>query len=176
MKKAPTMRSRRFAPNFPGSQRGAVLYVAMIMLILMALIGVVGMQVAGLQEKMSANYRNVNMAFQNGEANARGTECYVEALVNRTATTCAPVAIDSICDTGFDATNWAKQRAMNDAAADRVLVRSIGQCISGGTGLGMGREAEKGGDPNPIFQITSYATDFATNPTADAAVDTIFSP
>ncbi|NDK39270.1 pilus assembly protein [Pseudoxanthomonas gei] len=170
------MQHRRINPHSAASQRGAVLYVALIMLILMALIGIVGMQVAGLQEKMSANYRNVNLAFQNSEGSARMTECYIEAQVNRTASACTAAPIEQICDTGFDATNWAKQRAMDDAAADRVLVRSIGQCISGGASLGMGREAEKGGDPNPIYQVTTYATDFASNPTADAAIDTIFSP
>ena len=36
------------------TQRGAVLYVALIMLILLALIGIAGMQVAGMQEKMAS--------------------------------------------------------------------------------------------------------------------------
>lgn len=174
------MQSRRITPHFAGSQQGAVLYVAMIMLILMALIGVVGMQVAGLQEKMSANYRNVNLAFQNAETQARVAECDVEVLVNRTSVNCGggiPANIDQICDTGFDATNWASGRAMNDAAADVTMVRSIGKCISGNTGLGMGMKPESE-DPNPVFQIISYATDFGAgnNPTADAAVDTIFRP
>ena len=43
--------------RFPGRQRGAVLYVALIMLLLLAMIGVVGLQVTGLQERMSSNYR-----------------------------------------------------------------------------------------------------------------------
>ena len=46
---------RRLSP--PSRQHGAVLYVALIMLILLALIGVVGMQVAGMQERMSSDYR-----------------------------------------------------------------------------------------------------------------------
>ena len=41
----------------PNRQSGAVLYVALVMLVLLALIGIVAMQVAGLQERMSANYQ-----------------------------------------------------------------------------------------------------------------------
>lgn len=169
-------RARR-VPQFPASQRGAALYVALIMLILLALLGIVSMQVAGLQEKMSANYRNVNLAFQNAEEQVRETECYVEALVNRTAgaTTCGAVEVEQICDDGFDATNWASQRAMNDPVENSQLVRSIGKCISGNTGLGMGLRPDSE-DPNPVFQVTAYATDFPANPTADSAVDTVFRP
>ena len=173
-------RRNKPSPASPARQKGAVLYVALIMLILLALIGIVGMQVTGLQEKMSANYRNVNLAFQNAEAQARVAECDLEAMVNRTSVNCGggtPANVDQICDTGFDATNWASGRAMGDPVADITAVRSIGKCISGNTGLGMGVKPESE-DPNPVFQITSYATDFGAgnNPTADAAVDTIFRP
>lgn len=157
------------------SQRGAVLYVALIMLILLALLGVVGMQVSGLQEKMSANYRNSNTAFQNAEARARQAECYVEAQVNRSSTTCDAVTVDLVCDTGFDATSWAYQRSMNNSPADSTKVRSIGRCISGNTSLAMGGRPESE-DPNPVYQISAYATDVDTAPSADAAVDTIFRP
>lgn len=159
----------------PSAQQGAVLYVALIMLILLALIGVVGMQVSGLQEKMSANYRDANVAFQNAEASARQAECYVEAQANRTATACAAATVDLVCDTGFDATAWASARAMNDPATDTTKVRSIGKCISGNTSIAMGGKPESE-DPNPVYQITAYATDVATAPSADAAVDTIFRP
>lgn len=167
-------RARR-VPHFPTTQRGAALYVALIMLILLALLGIVSMQVAGLQEKMSANYRNVNLAFQNAEEQVRETECFVEAQVNRAATTCGAVEVEQICDDGFDATNWASQRAMNDPVENSQLVRSIGKCISGNTGLGMGLRPDSE-DPNPVFQVTAYATDFQANPTADSAVDTVFRP
>ncbi|MCM5640131.1 PilX N-terminal domain-containing pilus assembly protein, partial [Xanthomonas hortorum] len=40
------------------TQSGAVLYVALIMLILLALLGIAGMQVTGLQERMAFNYRS----------------------------------------------------------------------------------------------------------------------
>ncbi|MEL1263763.1 pilus assembly PilX family protein [Pseudoxanthomonas putridarboris] len=169
---------RRHPSSFPSarSQQGAALYVALIMLLLLALIGIVGMQVAGMQEKMSANYRNVNLAFQNAEAQARQAECSVEAQVNRTAVAgCGATNVEQMCDNGFDATSWAAQRAMDDPLANTQMVRSVGKCISGNSSLAMGVQPESE-DPNPVFQISAYATDYAANPSADAAVDTIFRP
>jgi len=167
LKKFKPMPSRRH-------QSGAVLYVALIVLILLALLGIAGMQVTGLQEKMSANYRNTNLAFQNAEADVRRRECFIEGVVNRNGTcsgASAPIA--EICDNGFDATTWAQTMAMDTPITDRVSLRSIGPCISGNssTDQGTGPINE---DPNPVYQVTIYATSPAAS--ADAAVDTIFRP
>ncbi len=160
----------------PRQQRGAVLYIALIMLILLALIGVIGMQVAGMQERMSANYRASNMAFQRGEAHARNAECVLEDIVNRTTTAgcnaLTAAQVDVVCDNGFDPANWASTQTM--ASAPRVNARLIGPCISGNSDLDMGRPLNE--DPNPIYQVTVYHTDVNTNPTAAAAIDTIFRP
>lgn len=155
-------------------QQGAALYVALIMLILLALIGVVGMQVAGLQERMAANYLNTNLAFQAAEAGVRERECYVEGVVNRTGV-CggAAATIAQICDDGYDATTWAAQKATDVPQAERVSIRAIGPCISGNSSLAMGT-GPASEDPNPVFQVTVYATNAAA--TANAAVDTIFRP
>ncbi|NZA26302.1 pilus assembly protein [Luteimonas sp. SJ-92] len=174
-----------FAPRHGSAraQSGAVLYIALIMLVLLALIGIVGMQVAGMQERMSANYRAVNIAFQNAEGVARQTECAIEDLVNRTVTAgCAPVNPSQVCDDGFDPLEWASERDMNEVTT--INTRLIGPCISGNTSLDMGRPVNE--DPNPIYQITAFATDEADldplvgNPRPEAssaaAIDTIFRP
>jgi len=56
---------------------------------------------------------------------------------------------------------------------DRVSLRAIGPCISGNSGLDMGI-GPINEDPNPVYQVTVYATNAAA--TANAAVDTIFRP
>ncbi len=63
-------------PNFNTlkSQSGAVLLVSLIMLLLLTLIGVTGMQTAGLEEKMAGNMRDRNIAFQAAEAALRDAE------------------------------------------------------------------------------------------------------
>src|SRR5690606_33616933 len=47
--------------------RGAVLFIALIMLILLTLIGVTGMQVTLLQERMSGNFRAQHQSFERAE-------------------------------------------------------------------------------------------------------------
>lgn len=167
-------RARRAPLGRPSAQRGAALYVALIMLVLMAMLGIVGMQVAGLQERMAANYLNVNQAFQAAEADVRLRECFLEGVVNRTGT-CAggEATIVQTCDDGFDATNWAAQQSIHVPQENRVNLRSIGSCISGNTSLAMGI-GPVNEDPNPVYQVTIYATNEAA--TANAAVDTIFRP
>ena len=66
----PNPKSRGFQPRLAARSRqeGAALYVALMILVLLALIGIVGMQVAGLQERMAANYLATNQAFQAAEA------------------------------------------------------------------------------------------------------------
>lgn len=168
------MSNPRQRPSPRSRQRGAVLYVALIMLILLALIGIVGAQVSGIQERMSANYRAANLAFQNAETLARSNEKCVESQVNRVAAACT-VTVDPYCDSPVDPdpAGWvAKLDLTKDGT---VRVRSIGKCISGGSSLSMGKTPESE-DSNPIFQITAYATDLDANPTSAAAIDTIFRP
>lgn len=155
------------------NQSGAVLYVALIMLILLALLGIAGMQVTGLQERMAFNYRSTNIAFQNAEQLARSTECGVENLINRTNVAgCTAVTDIKACDQIFDPTGWAMDLKPANGAGTNV--RLLGPCISGNSSLGMGGAINE--DPNPIYQVTAYNTDGADSDAADAAVDTIFRP
>ncbi|MCD0247860.1 pilus assembly protein [Xanthomonas melonis] len=152
-------------------QRGAVLYVALIMLILLALIGISAMQVAGMQEKMASNYRAVNRSFQQAEGVVRNAEASVEAVSNRTALPTGNVVssgdIKRGCDDGFDPVLWAQQQTSNKA----VNVRQIDQCIQGEASIGMGQALDSA---SPIFQITGIAVDDETNASSRSAVDTVF--
>lgn len=167
-------RGRRAQHQRPATQRGAALYVALMILILLALLGIAGMQVASLQERMASNYLGINQAFQTAEADLRLRECFIEGVVNRDGGCAAGVtAIQQICDDGFDATNWAAQMSTDVPQVNRVNVRAIGPCISGNSSLDMG-VGPVNEDPNPVYQVTVYATNNAA--TANAAVDTIFRP
>ncbi|MFT3756869.1 MAG: PilX N-terminal domain-containing pilus assembly protein [Pseudoxanthomonas sp.] len=169
---------RRRAPSFASAtaQRGAALYVALVILILLALLGIVGMQVSVLQERMSASYRNINVAFQNAEARARRAECFIEAQVNRQtpAADCTAVTIDTNCTNAWDASQWALNQSLPTPPTPPANARSIGQCISGHASLDMGSPISE--DPNQVYQVTAYAVNDTANPSADAAVDTISFP
>ena len=60
-------------------QSGVVLVIGLIMLLLMTLIGVTAMSVNGLEEKMTGNYRDRNIAFQAAEATLLEAEKFILA-------------------------------------------------------------------------------------------------
>lgn len=159
--------------HVPRHQRGAVLYVALVMLILLALIGIAGMQVAGMQEKMSANYRASNLSFQNTEATVRTAEHLVEKIANREALPDGSLIgsgdIDAACDAAFDPSQWGSEQSSD--AVPAVTVRQIDTCVPFGTTVGMGGPRD---NPIPIYQITGYAADDADNPTSSTVIDTVF--
>lgn len=152
------------------AQRGAVLYVALILLILLALIGVAGMQVSSLQERMSANYYSSHLAFENAEAFARKTERAMDAAVNDLDDV-YPVD-DASCGT-FDPQEWAE----NDVPAGNFefrRTRQIDRCTLGGDLTAANDPANR--NTNQTFQITAYRRDRDTNASAEAVVDTVFIP
>ena len=169
----PPARHRSYV--FSRTQRGAVLYVALIMLILMALLGIAGMQVAGMQEKMASNYRAANRAFQNAEGVVRAAERSAEAIANGESVDAASLLQDGdispICDDGYDPALWAEDQLGNATAA--VNVRQIDSCVMGESSMAMGAPV---GEASPIFiyQITGYATDDADANSSSVVVDTIF--
>lgn len=55
-------------------QSGVVLIVSLVMLLLLTIIGITGMQVSGLEEKMAGNSKEKNLAFQAAEAGLRDAE------------------------------------------------------------------------------------------------------
>lgn len=59
-------------------QRGAVLLVGLIMVLLMTIVGLAAIRSSGLQETMAGNMRERNLAFQAAEASLRVGEALVE--------------------------------------------------------------------------------------------------
>lgn len=149
--------------KFRRQQSGAALYIALIMLILMALIGIVAMQVASLQERMSANYQAGSMAFQNAETGARGQEASIKSAVaagSVIATNLPP----RDCTTAFDAENYS---------GATPHVRRLDLCFSWGSLDYPADESEK---TDQIYQITAFAKDRATFASSESVIDTVFIP
>lgn len=180
------MNARLQTAMFPvaARQRGAVLYVALIMLVLLALIGIVALQVAGMQERMAASYRAVNLAFQFTEERARATECGLEVMNGvPDASGCTAVdrgVIHTQCDEEFDAGMWATNLPGGGprtlASGPATNIRQIEACLIGEAEIGMGMTQEQGGGLQPVYQITTYQTDArgGANPSSSAAIDTVF--
>ena len=58
-------------------QHGGVLIVAMVMLLIMSIIGLAGIEVTGLEEKMVFNMRDRQSAFEAAEAALKDGETYL---------------------------------------------------------------------------------------------------
>lgn len=63
-------------------QRGVVLVVSLIMLLVVTLLAVSSMQGTGLEEKMAGNTRDRNLAFQTTESAIREAETFIEGVVS----------------------------------------------------------------------------------------------
>jgi type IV pilus assembly protein PilX len=61
----------------PQKQKGIVLVVSLIFLLLMTIIGISGMKNTVLEEKMAGNFKDRNMAFQSAESALRAGELYL---------------------------------------------------------------------------------------------------
>ena len=144
----------------PHKQRGAVLYVALIMLILLALIGIVGMQVATLQERMSSNYMAANVAFQNTEEDVRTREI---------AITSGDFFENEDCATPFNPKVWAE----SITAADDIRTVNIGVCMGECSAAVGGDSAESLCN---LYRTTGFSRDQDTvaDSSSLAAIDTIF--
>lgn len=147
----------------PSLQSGAVLYVALIMLILLALLGIIALQIAGLQERMSANYAATNIAFQNAESNARRTEIALkeQVLAGGNPTTSLP---PTNCSATPDFQGWE---------SDQQHIRRLDLCFAWGARDVPSDEAER---TDQIYQITVFSRDRAVLPSSEATIDTVFIP
>jgi type IV pilus assembly protein PilX len=100
----------------PAHQSGVVLVISLIMLLLLMIIGVVGSQVTGLEEKMAGNSRDYNLAFQAAESALR---------VGEAATAAAPVLY-----TGGQPIIWAN--AIPTSGGTSYIIESMPGTTSGG--------------------------------------------
>jgi|GEM_PF-70472 len=161
-------------------QGGAVLYVALIVLILLALIGIVGMQISGLQERMAASYYATNVAFQNAEGTVRETECAVEVLMypeQAAALGCTmfdDTKVGRNCDDGWDVGQWLEAQSMAVPVLPAFNVRKIDECIVGETSIAMGVGPSEEIAPISVYQISVYDVDSTTNRSSAAGIDTVF--
>jgi type IV pilus assembly protein PilX len=80
------------ASTFPGrrSQRGAVLVVSMLLLLVLTVLAIGASQTTRLEERMAWNSRDTDLAFQGAEAGLRDAERYIS--VTPTLPTCTDPA------------------------------------------------------------------------------------
>lgn len=80
------------------NQRGATLVIALIFLLLLTIIGVTAVTTSTLQEKMAANQKDKQIAFDGAESALRDAETWLIAQPGRNTTSSSlPCGINVIC-------------------------------------------------------------------------------
>ncbi len=160
----------------PSAQRGAVLFIALIMLVVLSLIGIASMQVTTLQERMAGNYYTLGRAFENAEWAVRDTERNIDTTVSNN--TRFPVNDNNTC-VNKDMDNWAQGKGATGGKA--VYVARIDSCV---TGAGHAESILKGkkvsDNPNGgKYQITAVNSDNTATPANSASlvvVESVYYP
>ena len=115
-------------PSNPRHQRGAVLFISLILLVVLSLIGIASMQVTTLQERMAGNYYTQNRAFEYAEWMARTQENTIEADY---AAGNAYVSNDENCQGTYNGAGSIDAWAANKTAT------GVGGTVSGTVGNNM---------------------------------------
>jgi type IV pilus assembly protein PilX len=68
-----------------GKEQGAVLAIGLIILFVLTLIGVTSLQNNALEESITGNLKDMNIAFQTADTALRQGEAFVETLTNTSA-------------------------------------------------------------------------------------------
>ena len=86
MNMSPSPRRTRNATTLPQRQRGAILVIALMFLVLLTIISVSSISGVTLEEKMAGNMREQNVAFQAAESALRDAEIDLETGIGGTCT------------------------------------------------------------------------------------------
>jgi type IV pilus assembly protein PilX len=65
--------------NHPDNQRGWVLVVGLVILVMLTILSMALMKTARLEEKMAGATRDMNLSFQAAETALRAAESFIEA-------------------------------------------------------------------------------------------------
>lgn len=160
-------------------QKGVVLIVSLVMLLLLTLIGITGAQVTSLEEKMAGNSRDQNIAFQAAESTLLVAEEFIMANpINGTYTAVADDNTDGLLTVVdpepdyFLANTWASNSVETPASFGGNVNNSLTSIsnpryIIQRMGLVPGRSP-----PESAFKITARAQ--GLNPGTQVILQEIF--
>ena len=138
-----------------GAQRGVVLVIALLFLVMLSVIGVSMFGNTTVEEKMARNYRDYDIAFQAAEAALRDAEIRITGYwVYGTNANGTPIPVDPLhyapdCTNGL-CNQGATQPVYNNYSLTASPSVALGTCPGGCDGNGNGT-----GTGSPLFQSSS---------------------
>lgn len=150
-------------------EQGAVLIVSLIILLVMTVIGLAGIEVTTLEERMAGNMRDRNIAFQAAEATLRDAEDYLEsvALLPAFDGTNGLYSLPGDGTKNWEEVKWddsSKVRAFSGSgfselsATPSYIIEDL-SIVSGGDSLAVG----VAGESKKFYRITARAQGLTAN-------------
>ena len=141
----------------------------MIMLLLLTLIGVAGMQVASLQQRMATNFNDFALAFQRAEGLLRQSEFELQRSFDTNA-----LRSENYCL--GDATTWANTLEPGVNVPASQVRKIVGGSCPGSRPID---PTEEGGIPAPgefDYQLLAAAADrdVGNDPTSVVVIETVY--
>lgn len=161
----------------PARQRGATLFVALMILLLLTVLALSVAQVTGLQERMAGTYRSDAQAFQQAEAQLREVE---RSILNTTAPdpeVCfeEPESIpDSWLDSSAPGTTTCGTTGANGGCAIANMSLDVGSGLQ--SSATAGEVIEVGSVYCAVFSVTSLQFDDPAEPVSRAVIQSTFVP
>jgi len=150
-----------------GRERGAVLIVSILMLIILSLLGLTAVRTTTLEEKMAGNLRDSDLAFQAAESALREAEVFVDSVVSTNAFNDAGGLYSSAtADPDYFATaTWSAANSVSYstsiagvATQPRYIIKYLGVTSSGGGALNIGGYGNQQAGSVHSFRITVRGT------------------
>jgi type IV pilus assembly protein PilX len=158
----------------PHAQRGAILVVSLMLLLVLTIIGVSSMQGTALEESMSYATRDRTIALQSAEAALREAETWIETIASPAALTgtnglyrradAIPNYNTSATWLPANNTNYVTATAPTGSNSAKYMVKEIGLIpgVQGSMNL-TGYGENKGSGDVTTFQVTGRGTGGAAN-------------
>lgn len=109
----------------PSKQRGAALFVSLMMLILVSILGVTGVRLVSLEERMAGNSYDRNIAFQVAEAALRAGEKVAEDQTTPASVAWTDVSSDELDLDDFNLLNTAPRYRIEYLGGNLPCARQV---------------------------------------------------
>lgn len=154
-----------------GNERGSVLIVGLLILVVLTLLGITGTQSTSMEERMSRNMRLRDMAFQVAEAGLRSGENFLQnsptlpAFNGTNGLYATPLATDTPHWKDFDQNGWSAGNSRSGDTMDfptsghaytavaRYYIESFGSVKEAGSSAEAGKPVPTSG----VYRVTSHA-------------------
>lgn len=152
-------------------EKGAVLFVALAILVLLTLLALSAAQVTGLQEQMSRGYRADNLAFQESERALRRAEQVI--LVTETVDLCHMPLERELPSSWYDgSTNYAAE--LESIRYENLSSANGMQALLGSDEAGL--DLTRGSPRCLVIRVSATQPDQTDEPTSRAIVQSVYLP